>query len=753
MPAQRLTVFFKDLDRNDVPLVGGKGANLGEMLKTGLPVPPGFAITVFAYDLFLKENNLDKRIYELLDSIDVRNPVELEESSKAIQKMFRISTIPKVVVKEIVSSYSKISGFLTKPYVAVRSSATAEDMPSTSFAGQQASFLNIKGENNLLNAVRDCWASLFTARSIFYRVQNNIPHRKVKISVIVQKMVQAEASGVIFTVDPIGGEKDRIIVEAVWGLGEMIVQGAVIPDRYIVQKDTFDILAKEVSEQKIQLTKKGGVTKEVPVSKRKINLPKLSDIEVKNLARMAQKLQEHYFFPQDIEWAKEKGRLYIIQTRPITTLAREVRKDKRGIINLPVILEGKPASPGIGSGEVRLVKSPKEIGKVRDGDVLVAVMTSPDFVPAMKRASAIVTDEGGMTSHAAIVSRELGVPCVVGTKRATQLLKDEMFITVDGGSGIVYKGNLSQKRVLLERKATLYKKRNTATRLYVNLAEPFMAKRVAKLDVDGVGLLRAEFMMADLGIHPKEAIKRKVQQNYVDKLARGIETFCKAFYPRPVVYRATDFKTNEYRVLDGGVHWEPVEANPLLGFRGALRYITDQEVFSLELKAIRKVISSYNNLKIMIPFVRSPQELAKVRRIVASEGLFKFASFKFWMMVELPINVIMLDDFIKVGIDGVSIGSNDLTMLLTGTDRDNANISTSFDERSPAVLWAVRKTIKTCVKNNITSSICGQAPSVYDDYVYNLVKWGITSISVNPDAIARVRESIYQAEREILNKR
>lgn len=280
-----------------------------------------------------------------------------------------------------------------------------------------------------------------------------------------------------------------------------------------------------------------------------------------------------------------------------------------------------------------------------------------------------------------------------------------------------------------------------------------MAKRVAKLDVDGVGLLRAEFMMADLGIHPKEAIKRKVQQNYVDKLARGIETFCKAFYPRPVVYRATDFKTNEYRVLDGGVHWEPVEANPLLGFRGALRYITDQEVFSLELKAIRKVISSYNNLKIMIPFVRSPQELAKVRRIVASEGLFKFASFKFWMMVELPINVIMLDDFIKVGIDGVSIGSNDLTMLLTGTDRDNANISTSFDERSPAVLWAVRKTIKTCVKNNITSSICGQAPSVYDDYVYNLVKWGITSISVNPDAIARVRESIYQAEREILNKR
>ncbi len=751
MSAQKLTVFFKDLDKNDVPIVGGKGANLGEMTKIGLPIPDGFAITILAYDLFLKENNLGKTIYDILDSVDVDNPVQLEEASKTIQKIIRSSSIPNVVVKEIVKSYTKISGIFRKPYVAVRSSATAEDMPSTSFAGQQATFLNIKGENNLLNAVRDCWASLFTARSIFYRVQNRIPHRKVKISVIVQKMIQSESSGVIFTIDPVSGEKDRIIIEAVWGLGEMIVQGAVVPDRYVVQKDTFDILSKEISEQKIQLTKKGEITKETLVPKSRIGIPKLSDGEVKRLAEMAQKLQNHYFFPQDIEWAKEKGKLYITQTRPITTLGKEVSKDKKMSIDLPVLLQGKPASPGIGSGEVKLVKSPKEIAKVKDGDVLVAVMTSPDFVPAMKRASAIITDEGGMTSHAAIVSRELGVPCVVGTKKATVLLRDGNLVTVDGVSGVVYKGTLERKqKVLSEKKEIIYKKRATATKLYVNLAEPFMAKRIAKMDVDGVGLLRAEFMMADLGIHPKEAIKRKVQLDYVDKLAKGIETFCKAFYPRPVVYRATDFKTNEYRVLEGGSHWEPIEANPLLGFRGALRYITDQEVFSLELRAIKKVISSYNNLRIMIPFVRSPQELLKVRKIVASEGLFKFASFKFWMMVELPINVIQLDDFIKVGIDGVSIGSNDLTMLLTGTDRDNANIATSFDERSPAVLWAIRKTIKTCHKKGITSSICGQAPSVYDDYVFNLVKWGITSISVNPDAVLRVRESIYQAEKELL---
>lgn len=724
------------------------------MTKLGLPIPSGFAITVLAYDIFLRENNLDKTIYEILEGVDVNNPTQLEEVSKTIQKIIKKSSIPNIVVKEIVNSYSRISSIFRKPYVAVRSSATAEDMPTTSFAGQQSTFLNVKGENNLLNAVRDCWASLFTARSIFYRVQNKIPHRKVKISVIVQKMVQSEASGVIFTVDPVSGEKDRIIIEAVWGLGEMIVQGAVVPDRYVVQKDTFDILSKEISEQKIQLVKKGQKTLETFVSKNRVGLPKLSDDEVKKLAKIAQKIQEHYFFPQDIEWAKEKGKLYITQTRPITTLGKEeVIKNGKSLVNLPLLLQGKPASPGIGSGEVKLVKSPKEIDKVKEGSVLVAVMTSPDFVPAMKRASAIVTDEGGMTSHAAIVSRELGVPCVTGTKKATALVKDGDLVTVDGTSGFVYKGALERKQnIFSERKDTFYKKRNTATKLYVNLAEPSMAKMVAKMDVDGVGLLRAEFMMAELGIHPKESIKRKEQLKYIDKLARGIETFCKAFYPRPVVYRATDFKTNEYRILEGGRRWEPFEANPLLGFRGALRYITDQEVFSLELRAIKKVISSYNNLRIMIPFVRSPQELLKVRKIVASEGLFKFASFKFWMMVELPVNVIQLEDFIKVGIDGVSIGSNDLTMLLTGTDRDNANISASFDERSPAVLWAIRKTIKTSNKYGITSSICGQAPSVYDDYTFNLVKWGITSISVNPDAVLRVRESIYQAERELLKQ-
>lgn len=754
MTAQKLVSFFKDLDKTSVDLVGGKGANLGEMTKIGLPVPPGFAITSNAYDLFLKENGLENKIYSILSSLDVSDPAQLQQASRTIQKMIINSNIPDLLVKEIVDSYLKLSGLLKKALVAVRSSATAEDMPSTSFAGQQATLLNIKGENNLLQAVKECWASLFTARSIFYRVQNKIPHKKVKIAVIVQKMIQSEVSGVMFTVDPVSGEKDRIIIEAVWGLGEMIVQGSVTPDRYVVQKDTFDILSKEISEQNIQLIREGDQTKKFKVPKKKQSLQKISDEDIKFLAKIAQKLQEHYYFPQDSEWAKDKTGIYIVQTRPITTLGKEneIRKERENeFANLPVILSGKPASPGIGSGEVKLVNSAKQIGKVKDGDVLVSKMTSPDFVPAMKKASAIVTDEGGMTSHAAIVSRELGVPCVVGTRMATKKLSEGMVVTVDGTNGIIYQGtNQTKVKKIITKQPTLNRK--TATKLYVNLAEPEMAKRVAKMDVDGVGLLRAEFMMANMRIHPKEAIKQKKQIKYIDDLASGIETFCKAFYPRPVVYRTTDFKTNEYRVLEGGKHWEPEEANPLLGFRGALRYISNQEVFTLELKALKKVLSGYNNLRVMIPFVRSPLELSKVRKIVASEDLFKFSSFKFWMMVELPVNVILLDDFIKVGLDGVSIGSNDLTMLLTGTDRDNAEVANAFDERSPAVLWAIKKTIKTCNKYGVTSSICGQAPSIYDDYAFNLVKWGITSISVNPDALARTRETIYQAEKELLRR-
>lgn len=749
-----LNVSFKQINKDSIPLVGGKGANLGEMVSAGFPVPDGFAITVYSYDKFLEENNLRVEINAILKNINVNNSKDLEIAANNIRKKIVKSEIPKDVSDDIIRFYKKLSGRFTPALVAVRSSATAEDLPGASFAGQQATYLNIKGEANLLVAVRECWASLFTARAIFYREQNKIPHEKVKISVIVQKMVQSDVSGVMFTVNPMTNEKDRIIIEAVWGLGEMIVQGSVVPDRYTVQKETFAVLSKEISDQKIQLIRKGVITKERDVPKNKQSLKKLEDYEIVALAKIGDSLQKHYFFPQDIEWAKSGNKLYIVQTRPVTTLRQTQGKMKEESISGIKIadnpyLTGSPASPGIGTGHVKVLKSPKELNKVKSGDILVAEMTSPDYVPAMKKAAGIVTDQGGMTSHAAIVSRELGIPCVVGTKEATKKLKDETLVTVDGSRGFIYLGSNIKVEVKPQVREYVSKDIKTATRLYVNLAETHLAKKTSKLGVEGVGLLRAEFMIADIGIHPKEAIKQKKQNHFIDKLSEDLSVFCKSFNPRPVVYRATDFKTNEYRSLPGGKAWEPEESNPMLGYRGAFRYIANPDVFNLELQAIKKVREKYKNLWLMIPFVRSPRELSDVRRIVASEGLFESSTFKFWMMVEIPINVILIEEFIKVGIDGISVGSNDLTMLITGTDRDNAEVAKAFDERSPAVLWSLKRVISRCRKHGVSTSICGQAPSVYEDLVEKLVRLGITSISVNPDAVDRVRTVIYEAEKNI----
>ena len=753
MPAKIYTAFFKDIDKNDLPLVGGKGANLGEMTKAGFPVPNGFAITVPAYDAFIEKNKISDQILKILKITNVANTLELESASVKIQKKIQNSEVPNEVANSIVTSYKRLSGLFKSALVAVRSSATAEDLPSASFAGQQATYLNIRGDANLINATRECWASLFTPRAIFYRVQNKIDHDKVKISVIVQKMVQSEVSGVMFTQDPISNEKDRIIIEAIWGLGEMIVQGTVVPDHYVVQKDTFDILSKQVVDQSIQLIRVKGATIETGVHEKIKHAQKITDKEIVSVAKLGDKLQKHYYFPQDIEWAREKNKIYIVQTRPITTIksVSTISKSEKGEykVSQAPILTGSSASPGIGVGPVKIAKTPKEIGKVKSGDVLVSIMTSPDFVPAMKKAAAIVTDEGGQTSHAAIVSRELGIPCVVGTKTATSTLKDGQLITVDGKKGMIFLGGTVAHQEEAKEPVKSHRKIITATKVYVNLAEPERAKEVAKMNVQGVGLLRAEFMIANIGIHPKEAIKNKAQGQFINKLAEHLTTFCEAFEPRPVVYRATDFKTNEYRSLSGGESWEPEESNPMLGFRGAFRYITNPEVFGLELSAIKKVREKHKNLWIMIPFVRSPEELAKVKRLVASEGLLQSPTFKFWMMVELPVNIIQFEDFMKVGIDGISIGSNDLTMLILGTDRDNAEVATAFDERTPAVLWALERVIKSCNRHGITSSICGQAPSQYDDLVEKLVKFGITSISVNPDSIDRARLLIHNAEKKL----
>jgi len=752
--ARELVVPLSKIRKDDIDIVGGKGANLGEMISAGFPIPSGFTLTIYAYDLFLKENEIYSKIFALLKDLDVSNTDRLTEAAKKIQSIIKNSKIPQELIRDVISFYKKLSGFMKSALVAVRTSATAEDLPKTSFAGMGDTILNVKGEANLFESIKKCWASLFTARSIFYRVENKIPHEKVKIAVIVQKMVQSEVSGVAFSIDPVTSAKDRIVIEAVWGLGEMIVQGSVIPDKYVVQKETFKILSKEISDQEIQLTKINGETREVEVPKKLRDREKLADKEIIALAKYSQKLHEHYYFPQDSEWAREKGKLFIVQTRPVTTLGNKklspvtYNLPQSGKLRLSPILIGTPASPGIATGPVVILKSPKEVKKIKKGDILVARMTSPDYVPAMKMAGAIITDEGGLTSHAAIVSRELGLPCIVGTKEATKKLINGMVVTVDGETGDIYQGSMKVKRVeALPDKKIADKK--IATKIYVNLAEPEKAQEVSKIPFDGVGLLRAEFMIAGIGLHPKEAIKTKKQGDFIDKLSNKIEIFCKSFNPRPVIYRATDFKTNEYRLLKGGKYWEPEESNPLMGYRGAFRYIANPEVFNLELTAIKKIREKYKNLHLMIPFVRSTDELVKVKNLVRSSGLLADLQFKLWMMVELPINVILIEDFLKIGIDGVSVGSNDLTMLIQGTDRDNSEVASTFNEKSDAIVWSIKRVIKACSKYKVPVGICGQAPSEYPDFVETLVKLGITSISVDPDSFYRVKNSIIEAEKNI----
>lgn len=768
----KFIVWFKDVGKEDIPLVGGKGANLGELASFGIPVPPGFIVTVAAYHLFLKENNLLLKIKKFLSFTDKDKPESYTAVSEKIKKIIVDSPIPKEIIMEVTGAYLKLGGLFKDVFVAVRSSATAEDLPDASFAGQQRSFLNVKGTTNLMEAVRECWASLFEPRAIFYREEKNFDHFKVGLAIPIQKMIQSYVSGVMFTCDPVTGEKNLIVVDAAYGLGDLLVQGEITPDHYVIDKDNYKIIQKNLVKQNVQLIKKNGLNKKIYVSPRLQNLPKLSDREIKKIAEYGVRIQKHYFYPQDIEFALDKKRnIYFVQTRPVTTLKKLAKESEslssskeeklavKEIKEKKILLEGSAASPGIGWGPVKIIKSKKEIGILKKGDILVTEMTTPDFVPAMKKASAIVTDMGGLTSHAAIVSREMGIPCVVGTTKATKILKNKEMVTVNGSLGKVYQGGLEikSKNIPLDKAAFKFEENrliNTATKVYVNLADYSIAEEVAKKNVDGVGLLRAEFVLAEIGVHPKKIIKDGKQKEFVDKLAERLSIFCRAFNPRPVIYRATDFKTNEYRSLKGGELYEPVEPNPMLGFRGASRYIVDEKVFLLEIAAIKKVRNKMGlkNLWLMIPFVRIPEELIEIKKILISSGLSRTPSFQLWMMVEIPSNVILIEDFIKVGIDGVSIGTNDLTMLILGTDRDNSEVAKIFDERNKAVFWALEKVIKACHNEKITCSICGQAPSEYPEMLEKLVEWGVTSVSINPDAIDRTREIIYYAEKKLMHK-
>jgi pyruvate,water dikinase len=760
-PARKAPVFvlgFADIGRESVSVVGGKGANLGEMTRAGLPVPGGFVVTVDAYRAFIAENDLEGRIRETLAGVDPQSIDSLERASRRISELIEGAPLPAGVERAVRDAYQTLAeGRGTEPFVAVRSSATAEDTARFSFAGMFQSFLNVRGADALASSVKRCWASAFGPRVLFYRAQQQVPG-DLPVAAVVQRMVESEKSGVLFTVDPATGDRGTLVIEAAYGLGEVVVLGQVTPDHYRVAKAGPRVVARTIGHKPFQLVRdpRTGESVQLEVPAPLAGAPVLTDDEVLALARLGVRLEEHYGAAQDAEWATQGGRVHLLQTRPITTLAAApgVREEAGAGATL---VRGLPASPGVASGRARVLLDVRQAGALEAGEVLVATTTTPDWVPVMRRAVAIVTDTGGATSHAAIVSRELGIPCVVGTREGTRTIETGTVLTVNGGTGEVMRGDVrraaqSPLGAPTTAQGVWASAPVTATRLYVNLAEPALAERVAALPVDGVGLLRAEFMMLEAlgGKHPRLLLEQRRDDEFVGRMEEGLRTFARAFHPRPVVYRAMDFRSNEFRNLEGGERFEPEEANPMIGYRGCFRYTKEPDLFGLELKALARVRKDFPGLHLMLPFVRTGSELEACLRLIDASELGGDRRLERWVMAEVPSILFWLESYARMGVTGVSIGSNDLTQLMLGVDRDSDTLAPLFDERDPAVLGAVRQIIRECRRLGITSSICGQAPSVHPDYAERLVEWGIDSVSVSPDAVDATRRSLAAAERRIL---
>ena len=755
-------VDVNELRVTDIPIVGGKGANLGELTMAGFPVPNAFVLTTGAYDYFIEKSNVMDLINKELAGIDRTSDQSLADASKRIRDAFESFEIPKDLMDDIRKSYAKLFAKGKEGFVAVRSSATAEDLPDASFAGQQETYLNVHGEEDLFDKIRKCWSSLFTARAIAYREKQGFAHEDVKLAVVVQKMVNSEVSGIMFTVDPNSGAKE-IVIEGGYGLGEAIVGGEVTPDTYKIDKDNMSIKARRISTQKWKYTKgPDGSTVKEDIPEEKQAVQKIEDRRVVEIAEIGRQIEIHYEKPMDMEWCIEDGKVYIVQARPITAVGNSAVNEtvQTEAASEDILTTGLGASPGLASGRVIIYDESMSLDVVKDGDVLVTGMTMPDMVPAMSRAAAIVTDEGGMTCHAAIISRELGTPCVVGTGNATSILSDGMMITVDGTTGTVYKGEITAKASGAEAVAATVVAADpvpvTGTGVMVNMSMPNKAEEIATLPVDGVGLMRSEFLFTNyIGEHPLAVIAEGRADELVDKLAEGIAKVCRAFYPRKIVLRTSDFKTNEYRDMKGGLDYEPLESNPMIGWRGCSRYVSPdyREAFLCELRAIRKVRQEMGmkNLNVMLPFVRTVDEAREIVGMMEDMGLKRNRDFHLYFMAEIPANIIMADEFSKY-CDGFSIGSNDLTQLTMGADRDSDILGRMgyFDERNDAVKRSISHLIKVAHANGKTVGICGQGPSVYPEFTEFLVREGIDYVSLNPDTVVKTKKMIASVEQKII---
>ena len=770
-------IELDQIRKDDLRKAGGKGANLGEMIEIRVPVPPGFVVSTASFDRLIDINNLDNKIQQIIDNTDVDDTEALLEASRKLKELILYCTMPPEIESKVLEAYKKLSRYVDAqgnsrtdlPEVAVRSSATAEDLPTASFAGQQATFLNVKGEKELIESVKKCWASLFEPRAIFYRSKHGFS--KASIAVVVQKMINAEKSGTMFTVNPTKNE-NVVLIEAIWGLGENIVAGEISPDSYKVSKDIGErkggIPKKADAIIDIQISSKAKMrvrdnishmTVDVDVPKSRITAQVLTEDEILKLARYGIMLEKHFGNqPQDIEFAIDKdGRVTILQTRAITTKPKEYEVSSKPEIRGNQLLIGIGASPGIVSGRVRIIFGKDDITRLAKGDIIVTSMTSPDLVPAMSKSAAIITDLGGRTCHAAIVSREMGIPAIVGTKNASKILSDGQEVTVDAYEGIVYEGKINVISSQLQEHGqqdtdveTPSIATTTKTKIKVNLAFAHALDKI-KSKADGVGLLRIEHMVTQFGVHPAKLVNEGKQGEYIRILLEGIRPIAKEFYPKPVWVRTLDARSDEFRNLEGGER-EMQEDNPMLGWHGIRRSLDEPALLRAEFQAIKKMHEQegLTNLHIMLPFVISVEEVQKAKEVAREVGLPPHST-NIGIMVETPASVMIIEDLCKEGIAFASFGTNDLTQLVLGIDRNNERLAKMSSPFHPAVLRSMKMVIEVCNEYGVETSICGESGSL-PEMAKILVDYGIKSISCNMDAIDTIRAVVFQEEQKLANK-